>query len=134
LDVAKLSPAERKQVANCVALYKQDLRTLISQGDLYRLESPYAGPRAALDFVSPDQTKAVLFVYQLKACDPVPLKLRGLDPQKQSRLRELNLVPGTQSTLSAQEQSRQGSSLMTEGLVPPVNAEFTSSVVELTAE
>ena len=78
LDVAKLSPPERKQIADGVALYKADLRDLISQGDLYRLESPYAGPRAALEIVSPERSRAVLFVYQLKAGPSQPCASRGL--------------------------------------------------------
>ena len=65
LDLRKLSPEERKTLAAGVALYREkDLRELVSQGDLYRLESPYDGPRAALSYVSPDCSRAVLFVYQ----------------------------------------------------------------------
>jgi hypothetical protein len=40
-------------------------------------------PRAALDYVSADRGRAVLFVYQLKDAAVKPVKPRGLDPRNQ---------------------------------------------------
>lgn len=133
LDVAKLSPQERKQIADGVALYKADLRDLISQGDLYRLESPYAGPRAALEIVSPERNRAVLFVYQLKAGPSQPVRLEGLDPKKKYRIREVNLEKGAVSGLSADDKVLEEATLAA-GLTVPLEGEYTSAVIELTAE
>ena len=119
LDVAKLSPQERKQIADGVALYKADLRDLISQGDLYRLESPYAGPRAALEIVSPERNRAVLFVYQLKAGPSQPVRLEGLDPKKKYRIREVNLEKGAVSGLSADDKVLEEATLAA-GLTVPL--------------
>jgi alpha-galactosidase len=127
MDVRKLSPPELQQLADAVALYKQDIRDVVEQGDLYRLESPYDGPRAALDYVSADKTHAVLFVYQLKAGDSKPVKVAGLDPQKNYRVH----VAGSTETANP---SRPGSSLMQDGIETSCRKDYDSEVIELTAE
>ena len=135
MDIRKLSPGERKTLAAGIALYENDLRELISQGDLYRLESPYDGPRAALDYVSPDRSRAVLFVYQLKAIGvDQPVKLRGLDPQRNYRLPEVNLPHDASCQFGKQGQLLAGAALMSDGLLPPAHKEFESSVIELVGE
>jgi alpha-galactosidase len=135
MDIRKLSPEDRKTLAAGISLYKTDLRELISQGDLYRLESPYDGPRAALNYVSPDRALAVLFVYQLKANDADrPVKLRGLDPQGHYRLREVNLPQDASCQFAKQGQLLDGTILMSDGLLPPAHKEFDSSVIELVGE
>jgi alpha-galactosidase len=135
MDLRKLSPEERKTLAAGVALYKNDLRELVSQGDLYRLESPYDGPRAVLSYISPDRSRAVLFVYQLKVNGADQrVKLRGLDPQRHYRLREVNLPGGVPCQFAKQGQSVDGAALMGDGLLPPAHNEFDSSVIELTGE
>jgi alpha-galactosidase len=133
LDVAKLSPQERKQIADGVALYKAELRDLISQGDLYRLESPYAGPRAVLEIVAPDRSHAVLFVYRLKAGSSQPVRLEGLDSTKKYRVREINLPQGGVSGLAADGKVLNEATLAS-GLTVPTGREYTSTVIELTAE
>lgn len=134
LDAGKLTARERKMIAGAVSLYKQRLREVVLLGDLYRLESPYEHPRAALDFVLNDRSRAVLFVYQLKAGQGEAVKLAGLDPHKRYMVREVNLPAGTASQLSADGKVLEGGALMENGLVPPVNSEYTSAVVELNAQ
>jgi alpha-galactosidase len=135
MDLRKLSPEERKTLAAGIALYQKDLRQLTSQGDLYRLESPYDGPRAALNYVLPDRSRAVLFVYQLKANDAdQPVKLRGLDPRRHYRLREVNLPEGAPCLFARQGQLLDGAALMSDGLLPPAHKEFDSSLIELVGE
>ena len=131
LDVDKLSAAECAQVAKAVALYKNELRPLVQQGDLYRLESPYVGPRSALDFVSADRSLAVLFVYQLKAGESDPVKLRGLDPRRRYRLREVNLAPQAHSELDGNDQVVEGAVLMEKGIRPSIHTPYSSTVIEL---
>jgi alpha-galactosidase len=132
MDIRKLSPGDRKALAAGIALYKTDLRELVSQGDLYRLESPYDGPRATLNYVSPDRSRAVLFVYQIKANGAdQPVKLRGLDPQRHYRLREVNLPQDASCQFAKQGQLLDGAALMSDGLLPPAHKEFDSSVIEL---
>ena len=135
MDVRRLSPEERKTLAAGIALYKNELRELVSQGDLYRLESPYDGPRAALNYVSSDRAHVVLFVYQLKPNDAdQPVKLRGLDPQRHYRLREVNLPQDGSCQFAKQGQVLDGASLMSDGLLPPTHKDCDSSVIELVGE
>jgi alpha-galactosidase len=134
LDVGKLTPEERKTVASAVSVYKSELRDVVLQGDLYRLESPYKGPRAAMNFVSNDRSHAVLFVYQLKAGDSERVKPHGLDPQMRYKVHEVNLPGGMVSELKTEGQILEGAALMGDGLVPPVRSEFSSAVIELSAE
>jgi alpha-galactosidase len=125
VDLAKTTPADRQAMANAIKLYKEELREVIGQGDLYRLESPYDGPRACLNYVSPDRAKAVLFVYQLKAGDAAPVKPGGLDPQRQYVVREVNLPE------AKPPQTMDGATLMRHGLIPPCKNQFDSAIIEL---
>ena len=132
MDVRKLSPQELNQLADSIALYKKEIRDVVEQGDLYRLESPYENPRAALDYVSADKSRAVLFVYQLKDGEAKAVKPRGLDPQKKYLVREVNLSAGSKPW--GLDKITSGSDLMQNGFTPPVKKEFASAVIELTAE
>jgi alpha-galactosidase len=134
MDLRKLSPDQRNALAAGIALYKQKIRDLVEQGDLYRLESPYEKPRAALDYVSADRSRAVLFVYQLEDATAEPAKPRGLDPQTRYHISELNLPAGAKSQLAGDGQTVDGATLLREGLVPPCQKRFQSAVIELAAE
>jgi len=130
-DVAKWTPEERQTVTATIALYHDRLRDLVAQGDLYRLESPYDHPRAALNYVSADQTRAVLFIYQLRESAVGPVKPRGLDPLKHYRVRELNLPAGAKSQLALNDQIVDGAALMSDGLVSPLRRAVESIVIEM---
>jgi alpha-galactosidase len=134
VDLAKTKLEERQQMADAIKLYKEDLREVVGQGDLYRLESPYDGIRSCLDYVSADKSKAVLFVYQLKSASAKPVRVQGLDPQRQYTILEVNLVGGAQSQMPSNGQAIDGKKIMHDGLVPPCNAEFDSAIVELEAK
>ena len=134
MDVRKLSPEELQQLAKSIALYKKEIREVVEQGDLYRLESPYENPRAAMNYVSADRSRAVLFIYQLQDANSKTVRPRGLDPQKRYRVGEVNLPAGTKSQLADDGKMIDGAALMHDGLVQPCQNEFDSSVVEFSAE
>jgi alpha-galactosidase len=134
MDLHKTTPEERKALKNAIKLYKNTIRDVVAQGDLYRLESPYEKPRAAMDYVSPDQSHAIVFVYQLKDSLPDPIKPRGLNPQRSYRIHEINLPDGTSSQLVLNGKLIDGATLMREGLVPPCAKEYDSTIIELDAE
>src|SRR5262249_50845721 len=134
LDAGKLTTEEKRLIADAVALYKNRLRQVVQQGDLYRLESPYQKPRATLNFVAPDLSHAVLFVFQLKEADSSPVKPRGLDPSRHYRVHEVNLPPGKTSKLADDAQLVDGASLMRDGLKSPCHDPFSSTVIEFTDE
>jgi alpha-galactosidase len=129
-----MSEEERKAITAAIKLYKENLRELVLQGDLYRLESPYEKPRAALDYVSADKSHAVLFIYQLRESVTGTVKPQGLDPQKRYRVREINLPEGKKSRLGVNDQVIDGATLMTDGLVSPLRRAVESAVIELTEE
>jgi alpha-galactosidase len=131
-DVQKMDPAERRTVAAGADLYKTRLRPLVSRGDLYRLESPYERPRAALGYVAPDRSEAVLFVYQLREeAGQGPVRPRGLDPKRRYRVRELNLPEGAKSRLELHDKVVDGATLMERGLVSPLRRPVESAVIHL---
>jgi len=67
----------------------------VFRGDVYRLASPYEGDYYSLMYVSEDRSRAVVFDYclryQNRAVGSHPLKLRGLDPSRKYRVKELNV-------------------------------------------
>jgi alpha-galactosidase len=134
LDLRKLSPEERGALASAIRLYQREICGVVERGDLYRLESPYEKPRAALDYVSPDGSRAVLFVYQIEGGAGGPVKPRGLDPQMRYRLSEVNLPAGAKSRLAVDGRVMDGATLMLDGLVPPCQNKLESAVIELNGE
>ncbi|WP_438347508.1 alpha-galactosidase [Paenibacillus sp. FA6] len=88
LDLTKLSEAEREDIRNQVAEYKE-LRMLIQYGDFYRILSPFEGNETAWMFVSDDKKEAFATYFRVLA-EPNPplrrLRLKGLDPVKSYRL------------------------------------------------
>ncbi len=92
IDIAHFSNDEKTFSRNAVQNYKR-LATLIEQGDLYRLLSPYEGNQAALMYVNEQKDKALLFVYYLdkqQAKQSNHLLLKGLDSHKNYEIREIN--------------------------------------------
>lgn len=129
-DLSQATEEERATMHRAIDIYKSDLRELISQGDLYRLESPYDGPRACLDYVLPDQKKAVLFVYQLKTGEAKAVKPEGLDAQRKYAVREIDAA----SEVAPASQIFDGSVLMRDGLLSRCVNPFDSAVFEFTAQ
>ena len=133
-DVQRMTPEERRGVAAAVRLYKERLRDVVLRGDLYRLASPYERPRAALEYVSEDRARAVLFVYQLGESAFGPVRPRGLDPAKRYRVREVNLPEGGSSRLALHDKVVDGATLTEEGIVAPLRRALESAVVEMFEE
>jgi len=89
-DATNLDPEEQEEVRGQIRRYKQ-LQSLLSDGDLYRLRSPFQGNEAAWIVVSPDQSEAlVTHVTILAGANPPPVRLplRGLDSDSTYRFGE----------------------------------------------
>lgn len=134
MDVAKMTPAERAATAAAIKLYKDSLREVVFNGDLYRLKNPYEQPRSAISYVMPDKARAALFVYQIKDAPAETVKLRGLDPQGRYRLHEVNLPAGASPKLAQDGQTIDGATLMRDGITPPCQKLYDSTIVELTRQ
>lgn len=127
---------EKAFAKQAIADYKR-LRSVIQQGDLYRLASPYEqdGRIASLMYVSQDKSKAVFYAYKLKhfVGKNVPrIYLTGLDPNKNYRIKEVNKTDDGMKYLTDQVVS--GRVLIEAGLQLNLGREYSSRVFELTAE
>lgn len=124
VDVDKLSDEEREFARSAIATYK-GLRDIVQLGDLFRLESPYAGTRTALMYARNDQ--AALFVYSLEESPAGPVRLKGLDPHKQYSVTEQNLGADKQGS----ETVHSGKTLIEDGLPLPALGLYGSGVFTL---
>jgi alpha-galactosidase len=133
---SKLSASDKQFAQQAVQAYN-GFKDVVWHGEQYRLASPYERDLAAIGYVAADKRRAIVFHYltdtrQKITATPRPVLLAGLDPQLRYRVRELNLYPGTTSTLPA-DQVYSGDFLMKVGLNPDVTLTRTSVVLELSA-
>ncbi len=123
LDLTVFTEEEKEAVKAQVAFYKE-IRTLVQQGDMYRLKSPFEGNVTAWMFVSADKNEALAGYFQVLAEPNAPrarVRLAGLDPQKDYLLKETGEVYG-------------GDRLMYAGLpVPDLGGDFKSKLYHLIA-
>jgi alpha-galactosidase len=129
LDLNKLPAQDKAVCAGAISAYKQ-IRDVTAFGDLYRLENPHETFRGALDFVSPDRTRAVVFAFQLKDGQPLPVHPQGLDPAKNYAIHELNPAPG-RAAIPQEGKTFTGEELMRDGIVPSCAHAVEASVIEL---
>jgi len=129
LDLAKLSAEDKTICAGAISAYKK-IREVTHLGELYRLERPHEAARGALNFVSPDHTRAAVFVFQLKDDQALPVRPQGLDADKRYTVQELNPAPG-RAALPQEGKSFTGEELMRDGIVPSCAKALEACVVEL---
>jgi len=138
IRVNNFTPEELRFSEDAVKTYKR-ISDVIWFGDLYRLESPYESNRAIVMYVKDDKSRAILFNYHLNTTRKDIFNrvlLQGLDEQKNYRIEEINLFPGTRSAQPANDKVFTGNYLMTVGLnLSPgkVNPQ-TSNIYEITEE
>ncbi len=136
IDLASLTKDEFAFCQQAVANFNR-LKPTILEGRQYRLVSPYENDHMALNYVSRDKNSAVLFAYDLhprfQASVPV-VKMRGLDADKQYKITEINLMPGTQSRLAVNGKTYTGDYLMKVGLDILTPQDGKSHVLEFTAQ
>ena len=136
IGLKDLSADELEYCREAVVNWKR-LKPAILDGTQYRLVSPYEGNHMVVNYVDASQEKAVLFVYDIHPRYQeklLPVKLQGLDPDKMYRVEEINLMPGTTSTLKAHGRIFSGDYLMKAGLDVFTFGQMQSRVVELTAQ
>ncbi|GAB4033965.1 alpha-galactosidase [Spirosoma gilvum] len=133
--VSKLTDDELQFSQQALKTYDR-IKTTIWQGDLFRLASPYTNDVASSLYVSEQQDRAVWFTYlvknRYKAGSQSPIKLKGLQPDKQYKIQELNVYPGTRSAINSANPTYSGNYLMTIGFNPQVDTRRTSVVLEVT--
>jgi alpha-galactosidase len=109
-----------------------DLKEVIWHGDQYRLADPKENDFASLMYVNGSQNKAVMFNYLVNnrydKGSEAPVRLKGLNADTKYVIEEINLYPGTKSTLQ-KDQVFTGEFLMKVGYNPQVNASRKSVVL-----
>jgi alpha-galactosidase len=136
IGLKDLTAEELDYCQQAVANWKR-LQPAIMDGDQYRLVSPYETNHMAVNYVTKDQNKAVLFAYDVHPRFQEKLmrvKLQGLDAQKNYKVEEINLMPGTESTFKANGKVFSGDYLMKVGLDVFGFAQTQSHVIEVTAQ
>ncbi len=131
---SELSPNDLQFVKEAVANY-DSFKDLVWHGDLYRLVNPYKNDFSSLMYVDQDKSKAIVFNYlvnyrQRLSTTEHPIKLDGLNPNKNYTVQEVNLYPGTTSPINS-EKVYSGDFLMKVGLNSIVNLQRTSVVLEV---
>ena len=133
IDLKSLSKDDYKFVQQAVKNYNS-MKPVILEGDQYRLVSPYEGSHCAVNYVSKDKQRAVLFAYDLHPRYKEPqmnVKLQGLNPTKLYTVKETNLMPGKTSELECDGKQYSGDYLMKVGLSVFSAQDGTSHVLTL---
>lgn len=133
LNLKTLSPTELSFTQQAVANYNR-LKATILDGTQYRLLSPYETEHMAVNYVSNDGRKVVLFAYNLHPRYkevPTNVCLQGLDPNAIYMVTETNLMPGTESKATCHGHQFSGDYLMKVGLDILSDQSGTSHVFEL---
>jgi len=131
---AKLSENDLAFCQQAIKNYNS-FKDIVWHGDQYRLLSPYENTAAAIEYVSEDKSSALLFSYLhsnrfvINATER-PIQLKGLDAAKKYAVKEINLYPGTKSTLE-DGKIYSGDFLMNVGLNPDVNYGRTSVIIQI---
>mgnify|MGYP000696453509 FL=1 len=136
LQPSKMTKEEYQQTAQAIKDYKS-VRDVIQLGNLYRLVSPYDDKGiASLMYTDDTEDKAVFFAYKMEHFNNQVIPrvcLRGLDPSKNYRVRELNVKTGGQPCF-LNGKTFSGALLMNTGIEMPLGSDYASCVLELTAE
>ncbi|HUC85254.1 MAG TPA: alpha-galactosidase [Candidatus Acidoferrales bacterium] len=132
LDLTKLPAADKLVCAGAIRAYKE-IRDVIALGDLYRLEDPHGHYRGAVSFVSPDQSRAEVFAFQLQDGPQSPVHPQGLDPAKRYVIHELNPAPG-RAAIPQEGKNLAGEELMRDGIIPACSRAVEASVIDLNAQ
>ncbi|HEX6430271.1 MAG TPA: alpha-galactosidase [Niastella sp.] len=133
--VSKLSEKDLRFCQDALKTYN-GIKQIIWQGDQYRLQDPVNNSVAAIQYLNTEKNAGVIFNYLVQnrygAGSSLPIRMKGLDPQKRYRLRELNVYPGVTSTINSNK-TFTGEFLMNIGYNPDVKADRASVVLELKA-
>ncbi len=135
LGLKELTADELLYCQTAVANWKR-LSPVILDGTQYRLVSPYESNHMAVNYVSTDSKKAVLFAYDIHPRFQeklMPVKLQGLDPYKRYKVEEINLMPNGKSVLAGNGKVFSGDYLMKVGLHVFGFNSMQSHVIELTS-
>jgi len=134
IPVSKLEEKDLAFCQNAVKTY-DSVKVIIYQGDQFRLANPWDNSVASILYMNDDKTSGVIFNYlvndRYSSASKLPIRLKGLSPLKTYSVKEINIYPGTHSTIDSNK-TYSGDFLMTVGFNPNVNANRTSVLLKIT--
>lgn len=136
IKLADMSKDDETYCRTAVQNYNR-LKPVVLEGDMYRLISPYGSNHTSTMYVGKDKDKAVVFAFDIHpryAEKTLLVRLQGLDADKMYRVKEINLMPGANSSLSGNGEVFSGEFLMNVGLNLFTTQQLNSRVVEVVAE
>ena len=136
IKLADMSKDDETYCRTAVQNYNR-LKPVVLEGDMYRLVSPYGSNHTSTMYVGKDKDKAAVFAFDIHpryAEKTLPVRLQGLDADKMYRVKEINLMPGANSSLSGNGEVFSGEFLMNVGLNLFTAQQLNSRVIEVVAE
>ncbi|HEY8917244.1 MAG TPA: alpha-galactosidase [Chitinophaga sp.] len=131
--VSKLPANDLQFVQGAVKTYNA-LKSIIWQGDQYRLSNPRESNVASILYVNEQQSTGVIFNYLVNnrydVHSAMPIRLKGLKPAGKYKIKEVNVYPGAKSTID-ESKTYSGDFLMKVGFNPDVNSGRTSVVLQI---
>ena len=135
----KLDDMSQSDHLYCVQAVKNynRLKPVILDGDLYRLVSPYGSNHTSSMYVGKDRKTAVVFAFDIHPRygeKTLPVRLQGLNSDQMYRVKEINMMSGSSSSLKDNGQLFSGEYLMNVGLNVFTTQQLNSCVIEIKAE
>ena len=131
--VSHLKDNELKYCQDAIKTYNT-IKPIIWHGDQYRLANPREGSVASMLYMNEAKTSGVVFNYLVNnrydEASKMPIRLKGLDAAKKYVVKEINVYPGTSSSIDSSK-SYTGDFLMKIGFNPIVNSSRTSVILQL---
>ena len=131
-----MSPSEHLYCVLAGQYYNR-LKPVILDGDLYRLVSPYGSNHTSSMYVGKDRKTAVVFAFDIHPRygeKTLPVRLQGLNSDQMYRVKEINMMSGSSSSLKDNGQLFSGEYLMNVGLNVFTTRQLNSRVIEIKAE
>ncbi|EDM38577.1 alpha-galactosidase (melibiase) [Pedobacter sp. BAL39] len=131
--VSHLAEKDLKFCQDAIQVYN-GLKTIVWQGDQYRLSNPRSSDVASMLYMNAEKSSGVIFNYLVNnrygTGSKLPIRMNGLDAGKKYRITEINLYPGTSSTIDGNK-TYSGDFLMQVGFNPDVNSGRASVLLKI---
>lgn len=133
--VSELNDKDLTFCQDAIVTYNK-IKDIIWHGDQYRLADPRKGNFAAIQYIDANRSTGIIFNYLVNnrydEGSHFPILMKGLDANKNYKIKEINMYPETSSSIDSQ-QLYSGEFLMTVGINPDLNKDRTSVVLEIEA-
>jgi len=128
-DITKWTDAEKDIAKAKIARFK-DIRKTVQTGMPYRLVSPYENNRSVHQFVNPEQSESIIFVYNL-AEHPNNMTAQN---QRTSVVQLRGLLPDVRYAIEGMESVCSGDYLMRTGVEIPLRGAYKSVILKVSRQ